>query len=114
MSRFVGNARAVVADVIAALISCTGLLQGLWAQTGVRKPAPVVGKSLRYCNPLPIVASSQDGSPQGVSLGDVTIVREGDSYYIFNTGGGAWSPKISWTGNISRFRARVSLWPLTS
>ena len=62
----------------------------LHTQPASRKPAPVIGKSLRYCNPLPIEASSQDGSPQGVSLGDVTIVREGDSYYMFNTGGGAW------------------------
>jgi xylan 1,4-beta-xylosidase len=52
--------------------------------------APVIGKSLRYCNPLSIEASSQDGSPRGVSLGDVTVVREGDRYYMFCTGGGAW------------------------
>jgi hypothetical protein len=80
--------------LITALISCAGV----WAQTMARKPAPALGKSLRYCNPLPIEASSQDGSPQGVSLGDVTIVREGDSYYIFNTGGGAWVTKnlVDW------------------
>src|SRR5512146_2572656 len=52
--------------------------------------APVVGMARRYCNPLPIEASSQDGSPRGVNLGDVTIVREGGAYYMFNTGGGAW------------------------
>ena len=63
---------------------------GLCAQSVARKPAPVLGKSLRYCNPLPIEASSQDGSPQGISLGDVTVVREGGSYYMFNTGGGGW------------------------
>ena len=60
------------------------------AQPAPRTPGPVIGKSLRYCNPLPLEASSQDGSPQGISLGDVTVVREADSYYMFNTGGGAW------------------------
>ena len=67
----------------------------LWAQ---QSPGPVVGKSPRYSNPLPIEASSQDGSPRGVSLGDVTILKEGDSYYMFNTGGGAWvsTDLVSW------------------
>lgn len=67
-------------------------------QVPARKPAPVIGKSLRYCNPLPIPASSKDGSPQGVGLGDVTVVREGDSYYLFGTGGGAWVSRdlINW------------------
>ena len=46
----------------------------LHTQPASRKPAPVIGKSLRYCNPLPIEASSQDGSPQGVSLGDVMLL----------------------------------------
>jgi xylan 1,4-beta-xylosidase len=55
-----------------------------------QSPEPVVGEAPRYINPLPIEASSQDGSPRGVSLGDVTVVREGDAYYMFNTGGGAW------------------------
>jgi hypothetical protein len=69
--------------LIATVIAASG---SLWAQSN----GPVVGKSRRYCNPLPIEASSQDGSPMGVNLGDVTIVREGGSYYMFNTGGGAW------------------------
>jgi hypothetical protein len=70
----------------------------LWSQTAARKPAPAIGKSPRYCNPLPIEASSTDGSPQGVSLGDVTIVKEGDEYYLFGTGGGAWISKdfLNW------------------
>ena len=62
----------------------------LCSQSSAPKPAPVVGKSARYCNPLPIEASAHDGSPQGINLGDVTIVREGDKYYLFGTGGGAW------------------------
>jgi xylan 1,4-beta-xylosidase len=53
-------------------------------------PGPVLGKSLRYCNPLSIEASSEDGSARGVGLGDVTIVPEGGSYYMFCTGGGGW------------------------
>jgi xylan 1,4-beta-xylosidase len=59
---------------------------------------PVVGETLRYCNPLPIEASSTDGSPRGISLGDVTIVEDGGSYYMFCTGGGAWVSKnlVDW------------------
>jgi len=52
--------------------------------------SPVIGKGLRYVNPLNIEAISQDGSPQGVSLGDPTIVRDGNRYYMFATGGGPW------------------------
>jgi len=61
-------------------------------------PTPVIGKSLRYCNPLSIEASSRDGSPQGVGLGDVTVVREGGRYYLFATGGGGWvsDDLVSW------------------
>jgi xylan 1,4-beta-xylosidase len=63
----------------------------LWVESADRTtPAPVLGKSLRYCNPLPIETSARDGSPQGVSLGDVTVVREGAKYYMFCTGGGGW------------------------
>jgi xylan 1,4-beta-xylosidase len=51
---------------------------------------PTVGRSIRYCNPLSIEASSRDGSPQGVNLGDVTVLREGGKYYLFGTGGGGW------------------------
>ena len=65
---------------------------------GPRPEAPVMGKSIRYCNPLPIEASSRDGSPQGINLGDVTVVREADKYYLFGTGGGAWvsSNLVDW------------------
>jgi xylan 1,4-beta-xylosidase len=60
-----------------------------WA-TAAERESPVLGKSLRYCNPLPIETSSQNGSPAGVSLGDVTVVREKDKYYMFCSGGAAW------------------------
>jgi xylan 1,4-beta-xylosidase len=53
--------------------------------------SPVIGKDLRYVNPLNIEATSQNGSPQGVSLGDPTIVRDGTRYYMFATGGGPWT-----------------------
>jgi xylan 1,4-beta-xylosidase len=81
--------------LIGALLGAAG---ALWSQTAPHQAAPVIGKSLRYVNPLPIEASSRDGSPQGVSLGDVTIVREGDKYYLFATGGGAWisSDLLNW------------------
>jgi len=86
----------------AAPLGALGLLGAalaLWAQPAAKTPAaPVVGKSTRYCNPLPLETSSKDGSPSGVGLGDVTVVREGDSYYMFGTGGGAWVSKdfVDW------------------
>jgi hypothetical protein len=87
-----------VAASLSAL-AVLGATLALWSQPAARTAAaPVVGKSPRYCNPLPLETSSQDGSPQGVSLGDVTVVREGDSYYLFGTGGGAWvsSDFLNW------------------
>jgi xylan 1,4-beta-xylosidase len=104
MSRF----HTIKAGIPAACL-VIGTAAMLWSQASAPKPAParpaaakqaapVVGKSLRYCNPLPIMASSRDGSPQGVGLGDVTILREGDRYYLFATGGGAWisSDLVDW------------------
>jgi hypothetical protein len=61
----------------------------------------------RYINPLNLPANSTDGSPRGISLGDPTVVRDGDLYYIFASGvtngpvpqGGAWVSKdfVNWT-----------------
>lgn len=67
-------------------------------QSPAPKAGPTVGRSVRYCNPLPIETSSRDGSPQGVNLGDVTVVREGGQYYLFGTGGGGWVSEdlVSW------------------
>lgn len=42
----------------------------------------------RYCNPLPMVIG-----PGGNASGDVSVLREGDTYYMFCTGGGAWTSK---------------------
>ncbi|MBL0160359.1 MAG: hypothetical protein IPP47_25250 [Bryobacterales bacterium] len=63
------------------------------AQPIAGKPGPVTGKASRYINPLSIETSSRDGSPQGVNLGDVTVLKSGDFYYLFGTGGGAWVSK---------------------
>jgi xylan 1,4-beta-xylosidase len=87
----------------AAAITLGGAALALGAQPASKAPAksaaaPVIGKSPRYCNPLAIETSSKDGSAAGVGLGDVTVVREGDSYYLFGTGGGAWVSKdfVTW------------------
>ncbi len=46
---------------------------------------PVLGRALRYCNPLPMVSDA------GASAsGDVTVIREQGKYYMYCTGGGAW------------------------
>jgi hypothetical protein len=77
----------------------------LWSQPPARPhTAAVVGKSARYCNPLPLEATSRDGSPQGVSLGDVAVVREGGLYYLFGSGGGAWvsSDLVNWIGRTGK------------
>ena len=81
------------------LILTFGAAAFLWSQTAQRRPAaPTLGKSLRYCNPLSVVTSSTDGSPQGVGLGDVTIVPEAGQFYMFCTGGGGWVSKdlVNW------------------
>jgi hypothetical protein len=55
---------------------------------------PVLGKSPRYCNPLPMVSDA------GASAsGDVTVIRENGKYYMYCSGGGAWisSDLLNWT-----------------
>jgi xylan 1,4-beta-xylosidase len=77
--------------IVPAIVGLVLLAGSAWvASTSAQGARPVVGKSLRYCNPLPIETSSRDGSPQGVNLGDVTVVREAGKYYLFGTGGGGW------------------------
>ena len=82
----VGKCPITVSEAIIVTVIACSCLQSALAKSDM----PVVGQSLRYCNPLAIEASSRDGSPRGVSLGDVTVVREGNRYYMFCTGGGAW------------------------
>jgi xylan 1,4-beta-xylosidase len=83
------SVRSGAAPLVAFIVLAATLALG--SRPAARPSAmAVVGKSPRYCNPLPLETSSRDGSPQGVSLGDVTVVREGDAFYLFGTGGGAW------------------------
>ena len=84
----------------------------VFTQSPTPKAAPVVGTSLRYCNPLPIETSSRDGSPQGVNLGDVTVVRERGKYYLFGTGGGGGCPKTWSTGGTRAWRCARDGCPL--
>jgi xylan 1,4-beta-xylosidase len=55
---------------------------------------PVLGKSPRYCNPLPMVG---DGGAS--ASGDVTVIRENGKYYMYCSGGGAWvsDDLLNWT-----------------
>ncbi len=46
---------------------------------------PQIGKSLRYCNPLPMVSGAG-----GNAGGDVTVIKEAGKYYMYCSGGGAW------------------------
>ena len=56
--------------------------------------APEIGKTPRYCNPLPMV-SGQGGSASG----DVSVIFEDGKYYMYCTGGGAWisDDMLNWT-----------------
>jgi xylan 1,4-beta-xylosidase len=58
-----------------------------WAAVSVSAPAaePVLGKSLRYCNPLPMPSGGRASAS-----GDVTVIRDNGRYYMYCTGGGAW------------------------
>lgn len=46
---------------------------------------PQIGKTARYCNPLPMVTA-----PGGNASGDVTVIHEQGKYYMYCTGGGVW------------------------
>jgi xylan 1,4-beta-xylosidase len=46
---------------------------------------PEIGKTARYCNPLPMIIAQG-----GNAAGDVTVIRDKGRYYMFCTGGGAW------------------------
>ena len=54
---------------------------------------PVLGKSPRYCNPLPMVSGGASAS------GDVTVIRDNGKYYMYCSGGGAWvsDDLLNWT-----------------
>ena len=56
--------------------------------------SPEIGKTARYCNPLPMVIGQG-----GNASGDVTVILEDGKYYMFCTGGGAWisDDMLNWT-----------------
>lgn len=64
------------------------------AATTTRAQNPEVGKTARYCNPLPMVTA-----PGGSASGDVSVIKENGKYYMFCTGGGAWisDDMLNWT-----------------
>jgi hypothetical protein len=75
--------------LFASLVSsCTAALA---QQSGATSTKPLLGQSLRYVNPLPLATTSDDGSPRGISIADVTAFRDGDTYYLFGTGGGVYA-----------------------
>ena len=61
--------------------------------TPTRAAGPVLGKSPRYCNPLPMVSDGASAS------GDVTVIRDNGKYYMYCTGGGTWvsDDLLNWT-----------------
>jgi xylan 1,4-beta-xylosidase len=74
-------------------------------QSEATSDKPVLGQSLRYVNPLSLVTMSDDGSPRGVSIADVTAFRNGDTYYLFVTGGGAYvsTDMVRWEYQPAKF-----------
>ncbi|MDR1556546.1 MAG: family 43 glycosylhydrolase [Tannerellaceae bacterium] len=51
----------------------------------IQAQKPIPGQTPRYCNPLPI-----ETGQGGQAAGDVTVIRENGTYYMYCTGGGAW------------------------
>jgi xylan 1,4-beta-xylosidase len=77
---------------IFTFVACFMLFVG--AIYTIEAAEPVIGKSARYCNPLPMV-SGQGGNAGG----DVTVIKEAGKYYMYCTGGGAWISEdlLNWT-----------------
>ena len=73
--------------------SLFGVALGALILTGAQAAEPVLGKSLRYCNPLPMVSGGASAS------GDVTVIRDNGKYYMYCSGGGAWisDDLLHWT-----------------
>ena len=63
------------------MILISNMVIGQTRQTTI----PEIGKTARYCNPLPMVIG-----PGGNASGDITVIKEKGKYYMFCTGGGAW------------------------
>ncbi len=66
------------------LLSALLIFASLTAST-ILAADPEIGKTARYCNPLPMITA-----PGGNASGDVTVIREQGRYYMYCTGGGAW------------------------
>ena len=66
-------------------LSLLSALFSILAGASIQAQTPVIGKTPRYCNPLPMVIGQG-----GNASGDVTVFREKGKYYMFCTGGGAW------------------------
>ena len=66
------------------LVSILSVVIGSSVST-IEAQIPEIGKSARYCNPLPMVKATG-----GYAAGDVTVIKDGGKYYMFCTGGGAW------------------------
>ncbi len=67
------------------LFLVTSFIFASLAAGSTRAADPTIGKTARYCNPLPMVTA-----PGGNAAGDVTVIREQGKYYMYCTGGGAW------------------------
>jgi xylan 1,4-beta-xylosidase len=74
--------RAILTFVVCSML-IIGAIYTAQAQAGAAEP--VIGKSPRYCNPLPMISGQG-----GTASGDVTVIKEAGKYYMYCTGGGAW------------------------
>ena len=74
-------------EIQLTLVTCSLLILGAAyaANSQTDSAEPVIGKSPRYCNPLPMI-SGQGGNAGG----DVTVIKEAGKYYMYCSGGGAW------------------------
>jgi xylan 1,4-beta-xylosidase len=86
------------------------LANSLWAAAPATPAAPaakpVLGKSLRYCNPLPMPSA-----PGASASGDVTVIKEQGKYYMYCSGGGIWisDDLLHWTHQAPTFQGQGSI-----
>jgi xylan 1,4-beta-xylosidase len=71
--------------VVLLVFGTTLFLPAALVASSARTAEPQIGKTARYCNPLPMVTA-----PGGNAAGDVTVIREQGKYYMYCTGGGTW------------------------
>lgn len=82
------KSKPILRSLFAATLFCFLMATALQAQK------PELGKTARYCNPLPMIIG-----PGGNASGDVSVFKENGKYYMFCTGGGAWisDDMVNWT-----------------